>query len=593
VIEPRLYRAAFVPALLILVLAAFSLESRPRPLPQGLAADVLFDGNLAGQAAAQIAERRPDRRAGTTGDLRMAEEVAAGLSSRGFHVERRRFARDGKDLVNVIGSRAGRSRRQIAIVAARDASGIPDAIGSAADTAALLEFARVFEGRPTRKTLVLASVDGSTLGDAGAEELVDELGDPQLTDAVLVMSDLASGRSRGPLIVPWSSDTRRTGIGLQRTVADSVHQELDRRVGATGVFGQLARLSFPIGIGAQGVLLANGFDAVRISGSGELPPDGPDGVKEIDQDRLGGLGRGALRTVTALDEGRAPERGPGSYVAAVSQVLPGWVIALLAVAFLLPAVIAVVDAFARARRRREPVSRWFRWLGLHLGPLLAGLLLAGLLALVGATPEPPAAPAAPEDYPLDGSAVAVLLGIAALLVILTLAGRFLALRSTPALSDRSAPGAAVAASLTTCAATLALWVLNPYACLVMLPAAHLWMLATLSDPAPPRRARAALVGLGLLPPLLVALYWLVALSVDPLSGAWYLLLLVTGGAVGLPTVLIGCVLLATLPLVVSIARSGPEEPAEEPEERPRVYGPGAYAGPGSLGGTESALGPRA
>ncbi len=592
-IEPRLYRASFVPALLILVLAAFSLESRPRPLPQGLAADVLFDGNLAGQAAAQIAERRPDRRAGTTGDLRMAEEVAAGLSSRGFHVERRRFTRDGKDLVNVIGSRAGRSRRQIAIVAARDASGVPDAIGSAADTAALLEFARVFEGRPTRKTLVLASVDGSTLGDAGAEELVDELGDPQLTDAVLVMSDLASARSRGPLIVPWSSDTRRTGIGLQRTVADSVHQELDRRVGATGVFGQLARLSFPIGIGAQGVLLDNGFDAVRISGSGELPPDGPDGVKEIDQDRLGGLGRGALRTVTALDEGRAPERGPGSYVAAVSQLLPGWVIILLALAFLLPAVIAVVDAFARARRRREPVSRWFRWLGLHLGPLLAGLLLAGLLTLVGATPEPPAAPAAPEDYPLDGSAVAVLLGIAALVVILTLAGRFLALRSTPAVSDRSAPGAAVAASLTTCAATLALWVLNPYACLVMLPAAHLWMLATLSDPAPPRRARAALVGLGVLPPLLVALYWLVALSVDPLSGAWYLLLLVTGGAVGLPTVLIGCVLLATLPLVVSIARSGPEEPAEEPEERPRVYGPGAYAGPGSLGGTESALGPRA
>jgi len=592
VIEPRVYRAAFVPALLILVLAAFSLESRPRPLPQGLAADVLFDGNLAGEAAAQIAERRPDRRAGTIGDLRMAEDVAAGLSSRGFNVERRRFARDGKDLVNVIGSRAGRSRRQIAIVAARDGSGIPDAIGSAADTAALLEFARVFEGRPTRKTLVLASVDGSTLGDAGAEKLVDELGDPRLTDAVLVMSDLASERARGPLIVPWSSDTRRTGIGLQRTVADSVHQELDPRVGATGVFGQVARLSFPIGIGAQGVLLENDFDAVRISGSGELPPDGPDGVKEIDEDRLGGLGRGALRTVTALDQGRPPERGPGSYVAAVSQVLPGWVIALLALAFLVPAVIAVVDAFARARRRREPVRRWFRWLGLSLGPLLAGLALAGLLALVGATPEPPAAPAAPEDYPLDGSAVAVLLGVAALVVILSLAGRLLALRSTPGLSDRSAPGAAVAASLTTCAATLALWVLNPYACLVMLPAAHLWMLATLSEPAPPRRARVALVGLGLLPPLLVAIYWLVALSVDPVSGAWYLLLLVTGGAVGLPTVLIGCVLLATLPLVVSIARSGPGEPAEQLEERPKVYGPGAYAGPGSLGGTESALGPR-
>ena len=36
--EPRLYRAAFLPALLALIVAAFSLEARPAPLPQTLAA---------------------------------------------------------------------------------------------------------------------------------------------------------------------------------------------------------------------------------------------------------------------------------------------------------------------------------------------------------------------------------------------------------------------------------------------------------------------------------------------------------------------------------------------------------------------------
>src|SRR3954447_9847431 len=87
-IEPRVYRAAFVPALLVLVLAAFSLESRPRPLPQGLAADVLFDGDLAGQAAAQIAEQSPDRRVGSAGDRAMARQVAGQLGRRGFHVTR-------------------------------------------------------------------------------------------------------------------------------------------------------------------------------------------------------------------------------------------------------------------------------------------------------------------------------------------------------------------------------------------------------------------------------------------------------------------------------------------------------------------------
>ena len=59
-IEPRVYRAAFVPALLVLVLTMFSLQSRPGPLAQGLAADVLFDGRLAAVSAATIAEDEPD-----------------------------------------------------------------------------------------------------------------------------------------------------------------------------------------------------------------------------------------------------------------------------------------------------------------------------------------------------------------------------------------------------------------------------------------------------------------------------------------------------------------------------------------------------
>jgi hypothetical protein len=37
-----------------------------------------------------------------------------------------------------------------------------------------------------------------------------------------------------------------------------------------------------------------------------------------------------------------------------------------------------------------------------------------------------------------------------------------------------------------------------------------------------------------------------ALSVDPLSGLWYLLMLVTGHSVGIVTSLIACVMLASL-----------------------------------------------
>jgi hypothetical protein len=589
-IEPRVYRAAFVPALLALVLTMFSLQSRPGPLEQGLAADVLFDGRLAAIETSRLAEREPDRRAGRAGDRRTADLVFDRLAARGFRVERTRFTHAGRELENVIGRRAGRSRRQIVIVAARDAAVVPEATGSAADTAALLELARVFEGRPSRKTLVLASVDGSNLGEIGAAELTAELGSPELVDGVLVMSDLASPTRRGPFVQAWSTDSRRTSIGLQRTVSDSISQELDFDPGTSGVFGQLARLSFPVGIGPQSVLIEAGYDAVRISGSGELPPDGNGPVESIDEDTIGALGRATLRTVTALDQGPRPAHGPDSYVIAVSQVMPGWVLALLAGTLLLPAFVAAVDAFARARRHRIDVLPWLRWLGAWVAPFLAGLAVAEVLALTGATPSPPPAPVPPELYPVDGPALGVLGGVAAAMTLALLLGRFLAARPDASLTRPEGPGAPVAVALVLTGASLLLWLTNPYAGLLAVPAAHLWLLALLMSGPPPRRLRALLLALGALPPLLVTVYYLFALSIDPLAGAWYLLLLVTGDSVGPVTAFVSCLMLGAIFAAAELVYRSPAPPPDGSRpEGPPVYGPGAYAGPGSLGGTESAL----
>ena len=86
-IEPRIYRAAFVPAVLALVLVMFSLESRPRPLPQGLAADVLVDGPQAAAAARQIVAAARDRRPGTGGDRAVAATVRRSFEARGVGVQ--------------------------------------------------------------------------------------------------------------------------------------------------------------------------------------------------------------------------------------------------------------------------------------------------------------------------------------------------------------------------------------------------------------------------------------------------------------------------------------------------------------------------
>jgi hypothetical protein len=564
VIEPRIYRAAFVPALLAVVLTMFSFESQPRPVPQGLAADVLFDGNQAADLANRIASEAPDRRAGTRGDRATAALVAGAFAARGFgggggsRPVVQRFSHAGDQLVNVIGRRAGSSRRQIVIVAARDAAVVPDVPGTAADTAALMQLARVFQGRPSRKTLVLASVDGSTLGQVGARELVAELPRPDLVDAILVISDLGARTNDGPLLQAWSNNSTRAGIGLQRTVADSIRQELGSPVGGTGTFGQLARLSFPIGIGDQGVLLEKGYDAVRISGSGELPPDGNGPPEALEPDRLGSLGRATLRTITALDEGGRPEHGPESYIQAVSQVLPGWVLSLLAGTLLLPVLVASVDAFARARRRHVDVLRWMRWIGAWVAPFLAALALAQFLALVGATPSPPPAPVPPEVLPLDGAALGVLAGVAVGMGLAFFLARWLAVRPDRELDGEPDLGAGVALGLTIAAGSLLLWLVNPFAGLLVVPAAHLWMLLALTRPLPGRRVRIALIAVGLTPAVLVAIYYMFALSLDPLSGVWYLLMLVTGHSVGLLTSLIACVMLAAACATVETALRWPD-----------------------------------
>lgn len=584
-IEPRIYRAAFVPAVLAVVLVMFSLESRPSPLSQGLAADVVFEGAGATTTAKRVVDAAPDRRAGKLGDRRAAGLVAAAFRKRGFTVQVDRFSSHERNLVNVVGTRAGITRRQIVVVADRDASGVPDAAGSASDTAALIQLARVFQGRPSQRTLVLASVDGAALGQVGAARLASSLGDPGLVDGVIAMSGLGYHGGK-PSVITWSNDTGRAGLRLTRTAADSVREETGTVAGRASAGGQIARLSFPIGSGAQGVLLDDGYDAVRIAGGGELQDTAGTRPDAIDPNRLGALGRSVLRTVTALDQGRGRQKGPDTYVTAVSQVMPGGVLSILGLALILPALVGTVDAFARVRRRRAPVLAWLGWVGAAVLALVVALALTHFLALVGAI-DAPSAPVAPALYPVDVGAVVTLVGLALVAALGWVGLRRVALAVEPDLRDAAAPGAAVVVALTLVASTLVLWLVNPFSALIMVPALHLWMLAVLIEPAPSRRARLGLIAGGLLLPLLLVIYDLAILSVNPIGGAWYLLLLVAGGHVSLVSAVLGCVFVAAFGSIVAIALSKQPEPPPPARILPTVRGPAGYAGPGSLGGTES------
>jgi hypothetical protein len=584
VIEPRIYRAAFIPALFAVVIAMFSLESRPPSVPQALAADVLFDGRVALAGANRLAQAHPDRRPGTSGDSLAAADVAATLRSQRFAVTVDHFHDEGHNLVNVVGRRIGESPSQLVVVAPRDGDRVPDVARSAADTAALLEIGRTIEGRASNKTLVLASVDGSTLGAAGARRLAGQLASAGPVEAVIVLSDIGVASAHGSLLVPWSNTTARGGLRLQRTLGESARLELQSGGAgkSPGTGAQFVRLAFPLGIGDQAPLVDEGFDAVRLSGSGELPPNGQPAANA---DRIGSLGRATLRTLFAYDAAGPIGEQPSSSLFVGQKLLPRWSVGLLVATLLLPLIVASIDSLARVRRRREHVTPWLRWLAAGVAPFVVALVPANFLVLVGQAPDAAPVPPGPGAYPFGGSAI-VTLSLCTL--FFAAAWVFLRPRLVTDLPARSTPGAAAALALALSVVGVAVWIVNPFAALAVLPALHLWLLVTASPVRVRRPVGVALVLAGGLFPLVIAVSVLARLSLDPLAGVWYGFVLVTGHDVGLYTTLVGALALTCFgaALRIAVARRRPEAPAAE---TPSLRGPGGHAGPGSLGGTESAL----
>jgi hypothetical protein len=150
-------------------------------------------------------------------------------------------------------------------------------------------------------------------------------------------------------------------------------------------------------------------------------------------------------------------------------------------------------------------------------------------------------------------------------------------------------GAGAATALALSAAVLVVWVLNPFAALVLVPAVHLWMLAMLAGVRLRGRTAGLVVALALAPLALAAVVYMDRLSLDPLEGLWYLWILVTGHAVSPVTTVLACLVagIAVTALSLIAARVGTPPPPEP--DRPSLRGPGGHAGPGSLGGTPSTL----
>ncbi|HEX8205151.1 MAG TPA: hypothetical protein VF587_03730, partial [Solirubrobacteraceae bacterium] len=410
-LDVRIYRTAFVPVLLAVVVVAFSLAERPRPIGTTLAPDA-FDGRRAMTTLAELEREFPDRRPGSLGDDAVAALVEERLRFPNPETPRRERVtpafetstrvRDGQTidgetgLLTVLGERTGREQRRIVVVAERDAADAPS-LGRLTATAALLELARVYEGRRTRRTLTLVSTSGGSGGAAGIRRLAQELPGP--IDAVIVLGDLGSESEVDlPVVVPWSEQGGLAPLRLRRTVEQAV--ELETTVddpGSPRALAQFFRQAVPLTLTGQGALGAEGVSAVTLSLTGERGPTPGAGVSRA---RLQDFGRAALRSISALDNGPDVPAGPREYVAFQRRIIPVWGVRLLGAMLLFPLLIAAVDGLARVRRRGSPVAPWLRWLVACSLPFLLAAFFARLLGATDVLPALPG-PVDPEAEPVD------------------------------------------------------------------------------------------------------------------------------------------------------------------------------------------------
>jgi hypothetical protein len=139
---------------------------------------------------------------------------------------------------------------------------------------------------------------------------------------------------------------------------------------------------------------------------------------------------------------------------------------------------------------------------------------------------------------------------------------------------------------------IVIWALNPFAAALLVPALHLVLLAVAPEVTLTRAAKLGLVLLGLVPAGIVALLYALQFDLGPVGLAWMGALQVAGGQVGIAWALLWAVVLgllaSALTVVARAERVGPRAAGRVGSDT-SITGPGSYAGPGSLGGTESAI----
>ena len=590
-LDPRIYRTGLIVAALALVVLAFSLTDQQTALSPTLAPSA-FNGENVYTNMTRLATTDPSRRPGSDGDQSLAVTVRNTLTQYGFDPTVDTFTGRTVDgtvpLENVVGVRPGTENGSIVIVAPRDALGSP-ATASLSGTATLMELARNLEGETLNRSVVLASTSGSQ-GTAGAIRLAAHAGRPRRRRARPGRPGQRPCPAADHPPVVHAPDRRAAGAAQHPGVGPGGQTSLTD--GFTGLGGQFAHLAFPFTLGQQAPFGARGIPAVELSLSGEQGPSADATVMAPAQ--LTAVGRAVLTTISALDSGKTLP-APSAYVLLDGKVVPGWAISLFVLSLMVPVLMTTIDGVARARRRGHII---WRSLTVILAAAVPFMLLVGMVLLarlIGVIPVAPPGPVAAGAIPLGSGGAALLIVMALVLVagsvgVLALARRLPTRTRTSRrpLEGLGSDGALAGLLVVMCLVTFVIWLSNPFAAFLLVPALHLWLWAISPDMRVPLPLRLVLIAIGIVPAVLVVGYYANELGYGPINVVWEVILLLAGHGVSIVaalewSVVLGC-LLSAVTLSLLAARGSRVVPVPV-----TVRGPVTYAGPGSLGGTKSAL----
>ena len=532
----KVYRAAWVVALILIVVCLFTLGSAD--IPKLSSEPVSFDGELAAADLRTIVTDYPQRVAGTDPDNRLALWVMQQFKAMGLetHLDSFPATINGKDvaLQNVWAVSRGQGPGTVVVIANRDITNAATqgANDNASGVAAMLALARAFTVTAHERTFIYLCTSGDAYGGLGARRFVEDHGVANV-DGAIALRQVATRDPEGIGLDGWSSAPKTAPPWLWQLASPAGRVYGNLQALQPTIAGQVVRLAVPTSSGSQGPFVAEGAPAITISAAGAHVPPQQDTLANVSTETLTKMGTVAQGMLMAIDQAPAPgARSGGTISLTHTRTLPGGSLALMLAAGLLPLLAVTFDLFARCRRARvELQPAWLR-AGLHYAPWLVLLAIVYLANLVGQLPRSPGAVIPPDSHLAMNPRY---LRVAILVALLVLAyGYAVAVERRLRRRVHTDPRAIifVAHAILVLIAVITLFV-DPYAVLFVLPAAVLWPLTRPGGWM--RSILPAYLGLVTIPIVLIYYATLLGLGVNVW---WYFFLLLENRTIPAGTVLV-------------------------------------------------------